>query len=319
MAVAWRRTQGPASGLASGKKDQAAVHRYSMTWMKSQMMVRVMSRAAASARNRASWWTLPSASAIQVRRRTGSRRSPSAKTAATTVAASAVTLAVTHLWLALGAAGGGAGAGRGQDIGGGAGDGGDVVDGADLGDPLAVADLAAGQPPVLLGSGFLAGFAGGLRAHLAGQDHDALAVAGQDQHVTGPGVRRRPVPGVEVLEVRRGLPGQLLGLPLAQPGSGDTGDLRADLAERAARGQRRGLAAQPVRMLAPGQVQLPVRPVHIRRARRPVRDPGHRDRPEHRRQRPRVPRLGPGPGGPVRARHARLPLLPGSPQIQVIL
>jgi hypothetical protein len=127
------------------------------------------------------------------------------------------------------------------------------------------------------------------------------------------------VPGVEVLEVRRGLPGQLLGLPLAQPGSGDTGDLRADLAERAARGQRRGLAAQPVRMLAPGQVQLRVRPVHIRRARRPVRDPGHRDRPEHRRQRPRVPRLGPGPGGPVRARHARLPLLPGSPQIQVIL
>ena len=55
MAAARARTHGPASGLASGKKDQAAVYRYPMTWMKSQMIVMPMFRAAASARIRSSW------------------------------------------------------------------------------------------------------------------------------------------------------------------------------------------------------------------------------------------------------------------------
>ena len=64
-----------------------------------------MPLAAASAWMRLIWCLLPSASAIQVRWRPGSRRSASANTSATTVAASLVMLAVTHLPLAVGPGG----------------------------------------------------------------------------------------------------------------------------------------------------------------------------------------------------------------------
>ena len=59
--------------------------------------------------------------------------------------------------------------------------------------------------------------------------------------------------------------------------------------------------------------------MHVRRARRLVSDPGHRDLPEHARQRPRVSRPGPGPGDPVRTRHLLPPPFPSRPQVLVIL
>src|SRR5215469_3707019 len=79
-----------------------------------------------------------------------------------------------------------------QDVPGGAGGGGEVEHRAGLGHPLAVADLAAGQPPVLFRDG-LAGPPGPFGAHLIRQHHDALAIALQGQHVARRGARRRPV------------------------------------------------------------------------------------------------------------------------------
>ena len=67
MSSAWAITQSSIAGSRGGWKHQAAFHRYSSTWMKSIKMARVMPRAAAWAWNRPSWWTSPSASAIQVR------------------------------------------------------------------------------------------------------------------------------------------------------------------------------------------------------------------------------------------------------------
>jgi hypothetical protein len=77
--------------------------------MKSQMMVTVMPCAAAWAWIQRIWSLLPSASAIQVRWRPGSRRLASANTAATTADVSAATLAVTHLPRVLGPGGRGPG------------------------------------------------------------------------------------------------------------------------------------------------------------------------------------------------------------------
>src|SRR5680860_365759 len=101
---AWRRTQASAAGSPSGWKDQAAFHRYSRTWTKSTTMATLAPRASASASIRRIWWLLPSTSATQVRAWSGSRRSASSKTAATTVAASSTTLATSHLFRATPAA-----------------------------------------------------------------------------------------------------------------------------------------------------------------------------------------------------------------------
>src|SRR5450759_566786 len=66
--------------------------------MKSITMVTCRVRAWASAVIRSIWWLLPSTRATQVRSGAGSRRSASAKIWATTDAASATTLAVSHLF-----------------------------------------------------------------------------------------------------------------------------------------------------------------------------------------------------------------------------
>ena len=179
----WRRrgpaTHGPASELASGKKHQAASHRYSVTWMTSIRMVMVMPRAAASARIHLIWSLFPSASAIQVRSRRGSRRSAPAKTAATTSAASAAMLAVSHLPAACGPAGGAgariAAAVRGTGV-------------MPKTAPISAIRLRLRTSPRDSRPSCSArscGPCGQSPGAAAGQHHDALAVAGQGQHVTG--------------------------------------------------------------------------------------------------------------------------------------
>src|SRR5512133_1031988 len=97
-ARAWWRTHSSAAGSPSWWKHQAAFQMYSRTWMKSITMVMGTARAWASAVIRSIWWLLPSTRATQVRSWSGSRRSASAKIWATTDAASATTLAVSHLF-----------------------------------------------------------------------------------------------------------------------------------------------------------------------------------------------------------------------------
>jgi hypothetical protein len=60
--------------------------------------------------------------------------------------------------------------------------------------------------------------------------HDALAVKGQHQQVTG--ARVGPACGVEAVHVGRRAAGQLLDLALAQPGAGDPLDRVGGLLER---------------------------------------------------------------------------------------
>ena len=74
------RTQVSAAGSPSGKKHPAASQRYSRTWMRSMTIGTSTPRVLASALIRSIWWLLPSTSATQVRRWSGSRRSASSKT-----------------------------------------------------------------------------------------------------------------------------------------------------------------------------------------------------------------------------------------------
>src|SRR5674536_382492 len=97
-ARAWWRTHSSAAGSPSRWKHHAAFQMYSRTRMKSITMVTCRVRAWASAVIRSIWWLLPSTRATQVRSWSGSRRSASAKIWATTAAASATTLAVSHLF-----------------------------------------------------------------------------------------------------------------------------------------------------------------------------------------------------------------------------
>src|SRR6266545_2484078 len=214
MAWAWLATHPSAALSPSRQKHQAAFHRYSMTWMKSMMMCTRASWSAAWVLMRSIWWLLPSTRATQVRRWSGSRRVASSKTAAMTSAASAATLAVSHLPRAAGPGGSGwlVAGGGGDDVGGGPHHGGRVVDSADLGHALAVALLAFGQAGGQLAAG--RGLGGGLPKRLGAHD-DALGVAGQHQHV-GIGALLWCAGGVEVLDVGRGAHGQLLCLALAQ-------------------------------------------------------------------------------------------------------
>src|SRR5664279_682920 len=94
-------------------------------------------RAFASVSMRSIWCFAPSTMAIQVRWWSGSRRCASPKICEMTVAASSTTLAVSHLFFAVGAAA--------DDVGGVAHYRGHVVDGPHFRHPFAVAFLALGQ------------------------------------------------------------------------------------------------------------------------------------------------------------------------------
>ena len=71
-------------GLALSKKDQAAFHRYSRTWIRSMMIVTVTPRAAASAVTASIWVLLPSMRTTHSRSWPGSRRPASSKAHAIT-------------------------------------------------------------------------------------------------------------------------------------------------------------------------------------------------------------------------------------------
>ncbi len=158
--------------------------------MRSTTTVISTPRVSASASMRLIWWLFPSTRATHWRKWPGSRRCASSKTFPITVAASSTTLAVTHLALARGAAGG-AGWLLVTDVGGSAGDRGEVIDGADLGEPFPVAFLAFTEAALELVGRCL----GRLRCCWAqgiGAHDDALAVGGDDQHVAGVGLRAGP-------------------------------------------------------------------------------------------------------------------------------
>ena len=284
-----------------------------VTWIRSMMIVTWTWRAAACARIWRIWSLFPSASAIQVAWRPGSRRSASANTAAMTPAASAATLAVSHLCRA---AGPGPGAGA-QDVLRGARDRGDDVDRAGLGHSLAGADLALGQParpvsgrpcpPAAPRGGAVARAASGCpwrRTTAPAPPRAGPAAAGSWQRTR---------------EVSRGRPGQLLGLPGAQLAPGPASDLRARLLQGPARRLTRLHLRQPVRVLPGPQPQLRIGRVHVRHPGRPVGDPGHRHRPEDAGQRPVMPRLRPAAADPVRPRDLLPPFLRRRPRVQVIL
>src|SRR5215471_16300739 len=97
MSRAWPWTHAWALPGWSGWKQWAAAHRYSMTWMKSMMIVTVTFRVRASAQMRSIWWLLPSTRAIQVRWWVGSRRVASSKPLAMTSAVVAGIDAASHL------------------------------------------------------------------------------------------------------------------------------------------------------------------------------------------------------------------------------
>jgi hypothetical protein len=148
--------------------------------------------------------------------------------------------------------------------------------------------------------------------------HDALAVVLHDQqHVRGGG--SGAAAGVEGVDAGRGGAGELLGLSLAQDRSRGPADRLACGFERAAGGLDRIQPAQAVGVLFLREVQGRVGGVQVRRARRPVRDPGHRHLAEHRGQGTAMPGLGAGPRDPVRAGHLPEAGFPGRPQVQVVL
>ena len=193
---------------------------YSRTWMKSITMVTCRVRAWASAVIRSIWWLLPSTRATQVRAWSGSRRSASAKIWATTDAASATTLAVSHLFDVTGPGSdlGAFGVVRGQDVRAGARGGGGVEHGSDFGHPFPVALLSLREPGRQLRAG-LGGRGGGGRAQRVGAHHDALAVAGQHEWVAAGAGRGLP-PAVEAVGVDGGSAGELFDLPFADLLSG---------------------------------------------------------------------------------------------------
>ena len=97
-ASALAATHASVSGSLSGKNDQAEDHRYSSTWMKSQMIVTDTLRAFASALTPSIWCLAPSTRATRVRSCPGSRRHASSKIDEMSVAASSTMLAVSHLF-----------------------------------------------------------------------------------------------------------------------------------------------------------------------------------------------------------------------------
>jgi hypothetical protein len=285
-------------------------------------MVTSTPRRVASAWIRSIWWLLPSTSAIQVRACVGSRRAASSKTRPTTMAALSVTLAVSHLFAdrGVGLLGVGIGAGvlaGGEDVGWGARDRVGVVDGADLGQAFAVAFLALGQPGGQLRGGRGCGCGGG-RAQRVGAHDDALAVDGQDQHVSA-GTGRGTALGVEVLDVGRGPPGELFGLAFAQPEPGGPFDRLGGVVEGAPCRFEGGQLPQAVRVLLHWQVQCRVGGIQVGVPAAAVGQPGYRHLAEHRGQRAGVPGLDGTAGHLLGVGHLRQALLALRPQVQVVL
>ncbi len=135
-------------------------------------------------------------------------------------------------------------AGGREDIGGGAHGRGGVIDGAHLGHSFAVAFLALGPSGGELGGGRGCG-CGGRRAQRVGAHDDALAVAGEHEHVVaGPGWRLAG--GVEGFDVDRGPLGERLDLAFAQSLPGGLGDPGDRVVVGAAGGFGDREAAQPV-------------------------------------------------------------------------
>jgi hypothetical protein len=136
-----------------------------------------------------------------------------------------------------------------------------VVDGGDLGHPLAAPLLPAGQARgrllpahrVLLG-----GVAAGGLAQVAGEHHDALRVEGEHQQR----VRFRgfgPVVTVEVVHIRRGASDQLLDLPPARHTAARAGDRGPRVIERPAYRLQGRAFTQAMGVLLPRQGQRHVR------------------------------------------------------------
>src|SRR6266508_707909 len=293
MAWAWLATHPSAALSPSRQKHQAAFHRYSMTWMKSMMMCTRASWSAAWVLMRSIWWLLPSTRATQVRRWSGSRRVASSKTAAMTSAASAATLAVSHLPRAAGPGW----AGRG---------------GWSL---VAVALLAFGQAGGQLAAG--RGLGGGLPKRLGAHD-DALGVAGQHQHV-GIGALLWCAGGVEVLDVGRGAHGQLLCLALAQQHPGGPLHRLHSGAERAAGGLDGRQAPQPVGVFLLGQAQRGVGGVQVGGPSGAVGDARHADRAQHGGQATIVAAFDVAVVHPVGVAHPGKPSLSRGAEVQVVL
>ena len=145
-ARAWRRTQSSAAGSPSWRKHQAAFHRYSITCTKSITIVTGVPRALASAWMRSIWWLLPSTSATQSARGRCRGARLRRRRRAIMSAASWATLAVNHLLVDRPAVAASRSVSLADHVGGGARDRRHVIDGADLGHPLAVALLALGEP-----------------------------------------------------------------------------------------------------------------------------------------------------------------------------
>ena len=126
-----------------------------------------------------------------------------------------------------------------------------VVDGADLGQSLAVALLALGQTRSELG--LAAGRRlGGRRAQRVMAHHDAVAVTGQHQHVAVVG-RGALALGVEGVEVDRRAVGEVLDLALSDALAGRPLDRLHSVIERPARRLHGRQPAQPVRVLLAGR------------------------------------------------------------------
>jgi hypothetical protein len=135
------------------------------------------------------------------------------------------------------------------------------------------------------------GLLGGLLTQRVGAHHDPLAVARDDQQIGVVGRRSRALL-VEGVEVDGGARGELLDLALAQPLPGRPLERVDGVIERAARGLDRGQSAQPVRVLLDRQAQARVGRTQVAMAALPIRQPRHRDGPEHGPQRPLMPGLG---------------------------
>ena len=207
----------------------------------------------------------------------------------TTAAASSVTLAVSHLFLAAGAstAWSRSASVSGQDVAACAWHRGEVVDGADLRDPLAVPLFALGKPVLQLRA----------RSRPRAWRSPGGARRGASRC---PCRRRRARPGRSgrsgrapagrrTLDVdQRPRRARLLDLPLPEPLPGRPLDRVEPVFERAARRLDRRQPPQPVRVLLRGQVQqpvggiqVPVPAAHGRRAARPAprRTPSASGRP----------------------------------------
>lgn len=164
------------------------------------------------------------------------------------------------------------------------------------------------------GAGGVARRCGRGRPQRLGSHDDALAVAGEHQHLTG--LAQVPRPGrVELVEVDCCPLRELLNLPVAQPLPADLLDRGGRLGERAAGTLDGRQPPQPVGVLLVGQVQRPVSRVQVGVPAGTVGDPPHLDVPEHRGQLALPPRLGAAPRHPTGPDDRSRPGLPPGSQV----